>query len=148
MPLFIYHPEGIEPREWDVDFGKIMSPERIAIEKLTEGTWNDFQRGIFGDRSAAVHALLYVLLKRERPTLRPSDVQFCGEDYTLDISEREARFTIKNMRAARPEALDADDEKLLAVLLERFPDPEPELEVVDALEAIEAAEFPKAANPA
>ena len=82
--FFVYQPEGAEPRRWPFDPTKLMSPEAEAIEDHTGmpfGKWNEALRdGSF----KAIHGLLFVLLKREIPTLKWDEVQFCLDDITFE----------------------------------------------------------------
>ncbi len=97
---FVYKPEGAEPRRWDFNPAKLMSPEVEAIERHTAlafGEWiNQVGRGSF----VAIHGLLYVLLKRTHPTLKWDEVQFCMEDIDFEMNAEE-----------RAEALAALEEK-------------------------------------
>lgn len=121
MPRFVYKPEGVDPQTWDFTFGRFMSPERMAMEKLTGLTWVEFQAAFWRESTAAVHAVLYVLMKRERPTIKPDEVVFCDDDYDLDLTDDEARESVTKY-IDNPEAealLDADDQATLAALRER-----------------------------
>lgn len=100
MPRLIYTPEGSDtPKTWDFSFGRLLSPERIAIEKMTGIGWQNVQRGFFENRGDVIHALLYVLLKREIPALRPDEVVFCDDEIGLDVTDEEAAETLKVLRA-------------------------------------------------
>lgn len=100
MPRLIYTPEGSDtPKTWDFSFGRLLSPERIAIEKMTGIGWQNVQRGFFENRGDVIHALLYVLLKRDLPALRPDEVVFCDDEIGLDVTDEEAAETLKVLRA-------------------------------------------------
>lgn len=92
MPRLEYTPLGSgKTQGWDIDFGRLMSPERVLIEKLTGMTWLELQKAYWGRSTAAVHAVLYVLLKRQMPTLKPSEVEFCEDEIQHDLTLDEAR---------------------------------------------------------
>lgn len=91
MPKVTYQPEGVEtPKEWDFKPGRMLSPEMGAIEKHTGMLFPEwvekFQRG----STLAIHAFLYVMLKRENPTLKFDDVVFCLDEVSFDLSDEEA----------------------------------------------------------
>lgn len=109
MPKFTYKPEGAEPKTWDFSFGKFMSPERIVIEKLTGLGWAEFQHALGRDSTIAIHALLYVLLKRENPTLTPDQVQFCDDDVEGGPTTAEAQEMLADLLAVPEGERDEDD---------------------------------------
>lgn len=121
MPRLTYTPEGADPKVWDFSFGRLMSPERIAIEKHTGLGWADVQRGFWSNRGVVIHALLWVLLKREIPTLRVEEVEFCDDEIDLDLNDEEGAEALETLRAKA--VLDDDEREALAGLEERFPDP-------------------------
>ena len=116
MPKVVYSPEGGEVREWDFDPRRLMSPERVAIEKLTGMDWGQWKAAIARDNTSAWHALLWVLLRRDDYALRPEAVEFCEADIEVTVSDAEKRETIAYF-AANPEQLDDPEAKKL---LEQF----------------------------
>lgn len=126
MPKLIFKPQGQEPREWEFSFGKIMSPERLVIEKLCGGvTWNDVQRGFWSNSTPAVHALLYVMLKRDGLVRRPEDVAFCDDDYDLDLTDEEKVDYVARADEHADE-LDDDERAKIEELRKTLPvEPEP-----------------------
>ena len=126
MPQLTYAPEGADPKVWDLDFGKLLSPERIAIEKMTGLGWRDVQKGFYNDAGVVMHALLYILLKRDRPTLQPKEVVFASDDITSDITDDEAHDILETLRAQ--ESLDDDELEVLAELEARFAKSDPDEE--------------------
>lgn len=100
MPKFTYTPEGSDsPKEWEFAFGRLLSPERIAIEKHTGLGWQAVQQGFFENRGDVIHAILWVLLRRDIPGLRADEVQFCDDEIGLDLTDDEVRGAIESMRA-------------------------------------------------
>lgn len=99
---FVYKPEGADPREWDFDPTRLMSPEVESIERHTGLAFTEWVEAIGKGSFLAFHGLLYVLLKRTTPTLKWTDVQFCMADIDMAMSREEeddlvARLTEKSM---------------------------------------------------
>lgn len=86
---FVYKPEGAEPRTWPMQLNKLMNPEAEAIEKHTGMTFGQFQEALENDSVLAIHGFLYVMLKREQPTLKWDEVQFCLDDVDLELDEQD-----------------------------------------------------------
>lgn len=82
---FIYKPEGVEPTRWKFEPSKLMSPEVEAIEDHTGMAFKQwfeaFEQGSF----KAIHGLLWIMLKRSRPTLLWHEVQFCMDDIDFEV---------------------------------------------------------------
>lgn len=88
---FNYQPEGTEtPRTWEYDPHKLMSPEAEAIERLTDMTFGEWQVAVQRDSIRALHALLFVLLRRDDKTLKYDQVQFSMSEvrFTFGVEER------------------------------------------------------------
>lgn len=99
MPKLTYR-QGEETHSWDLSFGQIMSPERIAIEKLTGITsWDEVQNQFWANSTPVIAAFLYVLLKRENPPLNPAEVVFCDDDYDLEPNDAEALLFLQAAEA-------------------------------------------------
>lgn len=143
MPRMVYKPEGAEPKDLDFDFGKLMSPERIVIEKAASRAydrpvgWDECKRLFFENSTAIVAAFLFVMLKREDPTLRLSEFEICDDDFDLDLSDDEAREMLRALEQYEdpddPEIVKARDELRL-----RFMDDDA------TSEGAEVTELPKA----
>lgn len=130
MPRLTYKPEGAEPRVWDFAFGRLMSPERIAIEKATGMGWAEVQQGFWENRGAVIHAVLWVLLKRDIPTLTASQVEFCDDDIDRDLSDEEAAQAIAKIEEAGGPA-NADEVEVLETLTARLAEAEADPKVQD-----------------
>jgi hypothetical protein len=82
---FVYKPTGAEPREWDFNPDLLPSYEAELIEEFTGWTyvewWSHYRRGSM----RAAHALLFMLLRRDEPTLQWGDVKFTIGEYDLEI---------------------------------------------------------------
>lgn len=114
MPKLTYKPEGAEPQSWEFSFGKLMSPERIVIEKLTGlDSWDEVQQRFWANSTRVVGALLYVLMKRQHPVMKPTDLEFCDDDYELDMTDAEKRAFIARIEG---DPSTRDDPEVLAEL--------------------------------
>lgn len=119
MPKLTYTPEGSDsPKVWEFSFGRLLSPERIAIEKSTGLGWEDVQRGFFENRGVVIHAILWTLLKRDLPGLRADEVQFYDDEIGLDITTDEARSAVKAMKSQA--SLTDDEAEALAQMEARI----------------------------
>lgn len=87
---FVYKPEGAEPKRWDFDPVKVMSPEAEAIERHTGMTFKHWLSALGEGSMTAVHGLLYVMLKRSDPTLQWDAVQFCLAEIEFEVEDDEA----------------------------------------------------------
>lgn len=102
-----YQPEGVEqPLVFEFEFGRLMSPERIVIERLTGMGWEEVKGFFFKKSTVVLHAFLYVMLKRSEPTLKPEQLEFCDDDLDLDLTTAEK---LKYLEAI--DANGADDEE-------------------------------------
>lgn len=97
---FIYKPEGAEPREWDYNPDKFMNAEAEEIERRTGMTFGEWSEAVMKTSVRAIHGLLYVLLKRETPTLKWDQVVF-------SMSEIDLELTVEEKVAMRDEILKA-----------------------------------------
>lgn len=122
MPRLTYTPEGADPKVWDFSFGRLLSPERIAIEKLTGLGWAGVQQGYWQNHGTVIHAMLFVLLKREIPTLRAEELVFCDDEIEIDVTDEEAAEALEKLRSL-PDPSE-DEVAALAELQVRFADAE------------------------
>lgn len=88
---FSYKPEGAdEARVWDFDPNHMKSREMIAVERLTGMTWPEWIDACSRGSMVAVHALLYVLLKRDVPALDPDQVEFELDEIDFVVDDEPA----------------------------------------------------------
>lgn len=98
--LFTYKPEGAEPRVWQIKAGQLLSPEMEAIERVTGTFYPQWSESLLNGSASAARALLWVLLKRENPTLRFDDVVFAYDDFDLDYDLDEKAEIVEAYDAA------------------------------------------------
>jgi hypothetical protein len=134
---FVYAPEGADPRKWDFDPAKLMSPEIEVIERNTGMPYLEWVEQVGRGSVSAIHGLLFVLLKREAPTLKWGDVQFCMADVAWEYSDDETRAIVKTLEEkAAGDGLDENEAAYLAELRAQLPmeTDVPESEVAAPLE--------------
>lgn len=117
---FVYKPEGIEPRKWVFDPNRLMSPEVEAIERHTGLAFGEWMEQVGRGSFTAIHGLLYVLLKRQHPTLKWEEVQFCMADIDFEMSPEEIREARKHLESKAKDApLSEADALALQELIEK-----------------------------
>lgn len=112
---FVYKAEGIEPRRWEFQPYKLMSPEAELIERRTGMAFSDWARVVTEGSMIALRALLFVLLKRTDPTLKWEQLQFSMSevDFELDDEEKGNGIVVLEARAALGETLSDLEQDLL-----------------------------------
>jgi len=117
--LLTYIPDDGEKREFSFRPRKLVSAEAEAIEDATGWTFDEFGQKFLAGSMKAKRAALWVLLKREHPTLKFRDLSITPDEVALDFEPDEA--------AALREQLAADDtidpeqrENILAILDEQI----------------------------
>lgn len=126
MPKLTYQPEGAEPQSWEFSFGKLMSPERVVIEKMTGLSWDEVQQGFWKNSTPVVHAMLYVLMKRAHPVMKPTDLEFCDDDYLLEPLPAETRAWLATAQASPEAKRDPEVEAAIAEALAKLDEAEAE----------------------
>lgn len=91
--FLIYTPDGGEPQRLKYLPNKLMSAEREVLERRTGQDFSDFTKAVLNGSSLCRRALLWVLLKREHPTLRFEDVDFAWDELRLEYSKQEWQAT-------------------------------------------------------
>lgn len=115
--LFVYKPAGAEPRSWEFDPDKLMSPEAEAIERHTGMDYSEWAQRVGSGNMLALHGLLYVMLKRADPTLRWNQVQFSIGEVDFELTDEETREARDRLRAKKASEGLTDTE---AAALENF----------------------------
>lgn len=124
---FTYKPEGAEPQSWEFRPEKMMSVECIEIEKRTGWDFAEWLERFKAANMGAIHAFLFVMLKRTRPTIKYDDVRFCLDDISFEPTPAELEEARERLEAKRDaEGLDEAEAGLLAKFIEDgvgLPDP-------------------------
>jgi len=88
----IYTPENGEKREFAFMPAKLMSAEAEAIEDAGGAAWESFeefgQKFLRGNRRA-YRAALWIMLRREQPTLRFADLSLRVDEIEVDFDAAE-----------------------------------------------------------
>lgn len=114
----VYAPEGAEPREFDFDPSRLMSPEIEVIERQTGMTYGQWIEAMGNGSFTAFHGLLYIMLKRTAPTLKWNDVQFSVSDIDFQMDDEEAAALRKALEDKRQtHGLDDIEEEQLRSLI-------------------------------
>lgn len=107
-----YAPEDGDKREWDFKGHRLLMSEAEALEKVTGISLAEFTPRIMQGSPVAKRGLLWVLRKREEPTLRYAQVDVPVGDITVEMDEEEkAGFAATIMRAPGL----TDDERRAAI---------------------------------
>lgn len=110
---FIYRPEGTE-RRWPFEPGKMLSPEATEIEKRTGMRFSTWRDEVVKGSMVALHGLLFVLLKRENPTLKWDQVVFAQDECDFEMEDEEIAAMVRRMEGAAARG-ELDDDQLLAL---------------------------------
>ncbi|MEU9285963.1 hypothetical protein AB0D57_14865 [Streptomyces sp. NPDC048275] len=111
-----YTPEDNEEQVFNYNPNKLMSAEREALEKRTGMSFNDFAMGVLRGNALCRRALLHVLLKRQHPTLRFDDVDFCWDEFKVEMTKGEIELAVERLREKK------GDEALIDGMLKDFDD--------------------------
>ncbi len=83
--------QGDDRKTYDCDFDKLLNVEFIAIERVTGLTLIGIAQGLMDASAVAVTALVWVMRKRQEPTLRFDQVEFAMADVELEnLDDEEA----------------------------------------------------------
>lgn len=85
--IILYRPEDGEARRFDVR--TVRTSEAQIVERTTDMKWGDIKRGVRDDDPTAMRGVVWVLLKRETPTLRWSDFDPLIDELTSKFDARE-----------------------------------------------------------
>lgn len=119
---FVYRPDGAE-RRWDFDPMKLMNAEAEVIERRTGMMYGDWSSQVTQGSMLALHGLLFVMLKREEPTLKWDEVQFnlSMVDFEVDDQEEAELLGQLQARVDAGEELEEAELTLLAQLRDKVP---------------------------
>lgn len=140
----IYTPENGSPREWTFKPRRLLNVEAEEIERRTSMTFAEWTNALQSGSMLAVHALLFVLLRRDQPRLGWEQVQFCDED--VDITyELDEKIVLRDGLKATLDAMEpeqaAQARNVIAQLDSEIGDEQP------AAAESEDPEAPKAEQP-
>jgi hypothetical protein len=140
MPLFVYQPEGAEPREWDWAPYKMQSPDAELIEQLSDMLFSEWIDAVTAGSMRARHALLFVLLRKEQPGLKYDELQFSYGETSWRLSDAELIASIMKIRRLPVDEWTANDQLVIASYSERLT--QAQLDQIDVDLAAEGADEP------
>lgn len=117
--IVIYSPDEGEQQRWLFSPRTLMAVEAEAIERVTGLTFMEFGQALVRGSMAALRALVWVLLKRQEPTLKFADVDFPIGAVTTELDDDERAKAAERIRADP----DLDDEDKAAALTSLGVDP-------------------------
>lgn len=131
---FTYQPDGADARTWEYDPNSFPNNEMEIVERKTGFTWAQFTEALLTGSALAVHALLWVYLRRKDRTLSWDSVVFTLSETALEWTDEET-LNIRRELTALMHADELDesqhtvlmamggplDEDLADVLLETVP---------------------------
>lgn len=117
MPKFVYQPEGAAAREWEWEPLKIPARDAELIETKTGMMFGDWMDATPRGSMRALHALLFVLLRKEAPGLQWDQVEFTMSEVGWKLSDDElVQRVLALSRKAQDGPLDEDE----GVVLEAY----------------------------
>lgn len=136
---FVYTAEGADPKSWPFNPKKLMNAEAEAIERQTGMTFSEWEDRVTRGSITATHALLWVLLKRDVPTLKYDEVVFNASEVALLLDDDESAAMLKALgEKAKREGLAEGEQEVYDLLLATAPEPDEEPAEGDEPEAEEA----------
>lgn len=87
--FLLYTPEDGDEQRFPYNPRRMMSPEMEAIERVTGQSWSKFSANVLEGNALCRRALLWVLMKRQHPTLKFADVSFTWDELKLVYSRQE-----------------------------------------------------------
>lgn len=102
--------EGEEQQQFYFQLAKLMSVEAEKIEEITSWSFEEFQQQLMRGSARARRVLLWILLKRQHPTMRLTDINVPVDAITVDFDRDEFDAMLAEFEKAR--AANPDDASL------------------------------------
>jgi hypothetical protein len=129
----VYRPDGQDVQRWIFDARKIRQGEMEAVERRTGWPFaTEFLLNLQKGDSRARKALLWIMLRRQHPTLKYEDVDFANDEVVLEYDRAELA---EQRRSIEQSSVISEEERALA------------LEMIDAQMANAPAAPGKAPQP-
>jgi hypothetical protein len=87
--ILIYAPEGGERRTWNLKEVRFMATEAEAVERATGVEWQEAKARVIKGSMVALRAVVWVLVKRDEPTLRYSAFDPAEHEIGVDLDAEE-----------------------------------------------------------
>jgi len=96
--FLVYTPNDGDPQRFPYKPRKMMSPEMEALERVTDRNFSQFTADVMQGNALCRRALLWVMQKRQHPTLKFADVTIAWDELKLEYSKQEYQALIDNTR--------------------------------------------------
>lgn len=93
--IIVYRPADGEERHFD--FRSVRTSEAQIVERTTDMKWSEITLGVRDDDPTALRGIVWVLLKRETPTLRWSDFDPLVDELVSRLDSREVERTAEGI---------------------------------------------------
>lgn len=111
----IYTPDGGDEQRWSFRPKKFPSGEAEAIESATGFMWDEFAQAVLKGSVRARRGLLWVLLRRQHPTIKFADVSFTLDELRLEME-------LDELQAMRGELEKIEDPNVRDIALRQIDD--------------------------
>lgn len=105
---FVYAPKDGQRHEWPFEPGDLLNVEAAAIKKLTGMSFGEWAKAMQDGDPDAYHGFIWVMQKRESPTLRSTDVQFRVGECSFDFDDEEVEAILRGI-AKEPDSPEVQD---------------------------------------
>ncbi|MFC4611154.1 hypothetical protein ACFO9E_25670 [Streptomyces maoxianensis] len=110
--ILIYEPQGGERRTWNLKEIRFMSSEAETVERSTGLEWQEAKARVVKGSMLALRAIVWVLVKRDEPSLRYTQFDPAETEIGVDF-DTEEWAVVRDEIANSP---DMDDEQRAAAL--------------------------------
>lgn len=81
-----FRPQNGDEQSWTIDLDQFRVAEREECERRSGLDWGPFKAALVRDKTSAIRALLFVLIRRTHPTYRWDDVDFCDDEVQVETT--------------------------------------------------------------
>lgn len=143
--IIVYTPEGCEPQHYDARSLKVS--EASIVQRTVDMKWQEILKGLEEDDLDAMRGIVWVLKKRDNPSLRWADFDPGVGEMTSAMDRQEVAAYIDSFVAVNVGDSDITPEVMRQILTSRLPaisvDPEHTRTLID-----EKTQGPKGEGPA
>lgn len=114
--ILVYTPDTGDEKRWDLAEVKVTFAEAKAAERAGNFTWRKLEQELTDGNVEALQAAVWVLRKRDEPTLRFADLESLPIDAIRTEYSADEKAFLKASVEADPDMTDSEKEAALAVL--------------------------------
>ncbi|NUT11018.1 MAG: hypothetical protein HOQ38_11120 [Nonomuraea sp.] len=92
--IIVYTPEGGEPQQYDAR--SLRTSEASIVQRTAGMKWGEVEQGLDSDDPEAMRAIVWVLKKRDQPSLRYGDFDPLIGEMTSRMDRREVTEYVEN----------------------------------------------------